>query len=62
MKAALLKRLFKAIHEIDDKNLRQFASVIIEEERKKGHEILANQLEILVRIRVRLRWRIALVP
>jgi len=48
MKAALLKRLFKAIHEIDDKNLRQIASVIIEEERKKGHEILANQLESII--------------
>ncbi|WP_438348394.1 AAA family ATPase [Paenibacillus sp. FA6] len=45
MNASLMKRLFKAINETDSKSLRQLADVIIEDEKKKGHEALAKQLD-----------------
>lgn len=50
MNASLMKRLFKAINETDNKNLRQLATVIIEDEKKKGHETLAKQLDNLLKI------------
>lgn len=48
MNATLLKRLIKAIKLNDSQSLSQIANSIIEAERKKGHEKLADQLEELV--------------
>lgn len=45
MKAELLKRLFRAIFSEDTISLKKLAHIIIQEERKLGHNILANSLE-----------------
>jgi SpoVK/Ycf46/Vps4 family AAA+-type ATPase len=45
MKAALLKRLFKAIFAEDIVSLKKIALTIIQEERQLGHNILAESLE-----------------
>lgn len=45
MKAELLKRLFKAIASSDTEALDQLTHLVVEEERKKGHTLLAQQLE-----------------
>lgn len=45
MKAELLKRLFKAIASSDDLAIDKLTHLVIEEERKKGHILLADQLE-----------------
>ncbi|MEO1428448.1 MAG: ATP-binding protein [Cyanobacteria bacterium J06633_8] len=45
MKAELLKRLFKAIASSDHLAIDKLTHLVIEEERKKGHTLLADQLE-----------------
>ncbi len=45
MKAELLKRLFKAIANSDKLAIDKLTQLVIEEERKKGHTRLADQLE-----------------
>ncbi|MBE9126076.1 MULTISPECIES: ATP-binding protein [unclassified Coleofasciculus] len=45
MKAELLKRLFKAIATSDTEAIDKLTYLVIEEERSKGHTLLADQLE-----------------
>ena len=45
MKAELYKRLFRAIFSEDIVSLKKLASIIIQEERKLGHNVLADSLE-----------------
>ncbi len=45
MKAELLKRLFRAIASSDTEATDKLVYLIVEEERKKGHTLLAEQLE-----------------
>lgn len=45
MKAELYKRLFRAIFSEDISSLKKIAITIIQEERKLGHNILADSLE-----------------
>ncbi|KYC37858.1 hypothetical protein WA1_04965 [Scytonema hofmannii PCC 7110] len=45
MKAELLKRLFKAIALSDREAIDKLTQLVIEEERSKGHILLADQLE-----------------
>ena len=45
MKAELLKRLFKAIASSDHLAIDKLTHLVIEEERNKGHTLLADQLE-----------------
>ncbi|WP_204106359.1 MULTISPECIES: ATP-binding protein [Spirulina sp. CCY15215] len=45
MKAELLKRLFRAIAASDTGAIDKLSYLVIEEERKKGHTLLAQQLE-----------------
>lgn len=45
MKAELLKRLFKAIFTEDIVSLKKIAHLIIQDERKLGHTVLADSLE-----------------
>jgi SpoVK/Ycf46/Vps4 family AAA+-type ATPase len=45
MKAELLKRLFRAIASDDREAIQSLLGVVIEEERQKGHAVLADQLE-----------------
>lgn len=45
MKGDLLKRLFRAIASEDKTAIQSMLSVVVDEERKKGHTILAEQLE-----------------
>lgn len=45
MKAELYKRLFKAIYTEDILSLKKIANTIINEERKLGHNVLADSLE-----------------
>jgi SpoVK/Ycf46/Vps4 family AAA+-type ATPase len=45
MKGELLKRLFRAIALDDEEAIDKLTCLVIEEERKKGHTLLANQLE-----------------
>ncbi len=45
MKAELLKRLFRAIASSDPEAIDKLTYLVIEEERQKGHTILADQLE-----------------
>lgn len=45
MKAELFKRLFKAIFTEDIISLKKIANTIIQEERKLGHNVLADALE-----------------
>jgi SpoVK/Ycf46/Vps4 family AAA+-type ATPase len=45
MKAELLKRLFRAIASADTEAVDKLSYLIIEEERQKGHKLLADQLE-----------------
>lgn len=45
MKAKLIKQLFSAIANSDEEALYQLKSVVIEEEKKKGHTLLAQELE-----------------
>ena len=45
MKAEVLKRLFKAIASSDTEAIDKLTYLVIEEERKKGHTLLADQLE-----------------
>lgn len=48
MKAELYKRLFKAIYTEDIVSLKKIAITIIQEERKLGHNVLADSLEKLM--------------
>jgi len=45
MKGDLLKRLFRAIASEDKTAVQSMLSIVVEEERKKGHTLLAEQLE-----------------
>ena len=45
MKAELYKRLFRAIFSEDIVSLKKLANIIIQEERKLGHNVLADSLE-----------------
>lgn len=45
MTADVLKRLFKAIYSEDIQSLKKLTNIIIQSERKKGHNVLANSLE-----------------
>ncbi|PSB48369.1 ATP-binding protein [Cyanosarcina cf. burmensis CCALA 770] len=45
MKGELLKRLFRAIASEDKTAIQSMLSIVVEEERKKGHALLAGQLE-----------------
>ena len=45
MKGELLKRLFRAIAISDQNAIDKLTYLVIEDERKKGHTVLANQLE-----------------
>ncbi len=45
MKAELLKRLFRAIASSDQSAIDKLTHLVIEEERSKGHTLLADQLE-----------------
>ncbi|VEP12429.1 AAA ATPase central domain-containing protein [Hyella patelloides LEGE 07179] len=45
MKGELLKRLFRAIASDDQSAIDKLTYLVIEDERKKGHTLLANQLE-----------------
>jgi SpoVK/Ycf46/Vps4 family AAA+-type ATPase len=48
MKAELLKRLFHAIADENDESLKKLTTKIIEDERLKGHEKLARDLEVVL--------------
>jgi SpoVK/Ycf46/Vps4 family AAA+-type ATPase len=48
MNASMMKRLFKAIIDNDNENLHKLAMVIIDDEKKKGHETLAKQLDKII--------------
>lgn len=45
MNAVLLKRLFRAVSAVSDPNLEKVATAIVHDERQKGHDALARQLE-----------------
>lgn len=45
MKGELLKRLFRAIANDNETAIQSMLSIVVEEERKKGHTLLAAQLE-----------------
>jgi SpoVK/Ycf46/Vps4 family AAA+-type ATPase len=47
MKGELLKRLFRAIAGADSEAIDKLTCLVIEEERKKGHTLLAQQLETI---------------
>jgi SpoVK/Ycf46/Vps4 family AAA+-type ATPase len=49
MKAELLKRLFRAIASSDPGAVQSLLAVVVAEERQKGHTLLAEQLETIVR-------------
>jgi SpoVK/Ycf46/Vps4 family AAA+-type ATPase len=49
MKAELLKRLFRAIATSDTEAIDKLSYLVIEEERQKGHKLLADQLENISR-------------
>ncbi len=51
MKADLTKRLFKAIAVGSEKDLDRLCRKVIDEENSKGHGVLANQLENILKIR-----------
>jgi SpoVK/Ycf46/Vps4 family AAA+-type ATPase len=48
MKADLLKRLFRAVSLNSPGELEKLCSVVVDEERKKGHDALAQQLESIL--------------
>ena len=45
MKAELLKRFFRAIASSDQEAIDKLTYLVIEQERSKGHTLLADQLE-----------------
>src|SRR5471030_1239744 len=49
MNADLTKRLFKAIAVGSDKDMDRLCRKVIEEESSKGHSVLANQLELIMK-------------
>ena len=51
MKAELLKRLFRAIASEDPQAIDALMAIVVEEERRKGHDILATQLDNLAKRR-----------
>ena len=48
MNAVLLKRLFRAVSAVSDPKLNKIATAIVQDERQKGHDVLARQLEELL--------------
>jgi len=59
MKGELLKRLFRAIASEDETAIQSMLSIVVEEERKKGHTLLAEQLENITHKSSRQSRRIA---
>ncbi len=53
MKGELLKRLFRAIASEDTEAMESLLSIVVEDEREKGHSNLAEQLENIIRKRTR---------
>ena len=53
MNGDLLKRLFRAVNEESIGGVYKVASVIVEDERKKGHDVLARQLEEILNFKKR---------
>ena len=53
MKGELLKRLFRAIASEDQTAIQNMLSIVVEEERTKGHTLLAEQLENITHKRSR---------
>lgn len=49
MKAELLKRMFRAIANADASATQKLMGTVIQEERKKGHKVLADQLENIIK-------------
>ncbi len=49
MKGEVLKRLFRAVASDDSMAIRSMLSVVVEEERKRGHTTLAEQLDTILR-------------
>jgi SpoVK/Ycf46/Vps4 family AAA+-type ATPase len=49
MKGEVLKRLFRAVASDDSQAIQSMLSVVVEEERKRGHTTLAEQLETILR-------------
>lgn len=49
MKGELLKRLFRAIASEDSEAIQSLMTIVVEEERKKGHITLADQLSNIVK-------------
>ena len=49
MKAEIVKRLFRAIKDGSQQDLLMLANTIIDEEIKKGHDLLAKQLAEILR-------------
>lgn len=63
MNASLMKRLFKAINENGSESLEKLAYIIIEDEKKKGHEVLAQQLDKIINNKMSIPHRsIEMVP
>lgn len=50
MKAELLKRFFRAISSNSTSELERLCSIIVDDERKRGHESLAAQLESILTV------------
>ncbi len=49
MNGDLTKRLIKAILSEDRSQIQQMLTVVVAEERKKGHTLLANQIEVMMK-------------
>jgi SpoVK/Ycf46/Vps4 family AAA+-type ATPase len=49
MKGEVLKRLFRAVASEDSEAMQSMLSIVVDEERKKGHTNLAEQLENIIR-------------
>jgi hypothetical protein len=53
VKADLLKRVFRAIATDDEVAVDKLLDTIVQEERKKGHVVLADQLENITKSKTR---------
>jgi len=49
LNSALMKRLFRAIADGSREDLGKIAEAIIDEENRKGHTVLANELKLMLR-------------
>jgi len=55
MKAELIKRLFRSVAAGSEKDLFSVCSLIIEDEKKRGHAELAKQLGVIISTHKELR-------